>query len=80
MRYLTDGQRHLVCIPYSIPNLHAMATQLGIHKCWFHRGSRGLAHYDIPKRRKSEIEAQCEMLDKRSIIRLIRNSNATSPA
>lgn len=28
--YVTDGKRHLVCIPYSVENLHQMAADLGI--------------------------------------------------
>ena len=35
--YVTDGKRHLVCIPYSTENLHAMATDLGIGRHWFHK-------------------------------------------
>ncbi|WP_413777116.1 DUF4031 domain-containing protein, partial [Streptococcus pneumoniae] len=52
--YYTDGKRHLVCLPYSKENLHKMALSLDIKKCWFHKD-----HYDIPKRRISEIEAKC---------------------
>ena len=51
MKYYTDKKRHLVCIPYSIENLHKMAIDLNIKKCWFHKD-----HYDIPKKRISEIE------------------------
>ncbi len=43
--YYADEMRHIVCQPYTIPNLHLMAEDLGIHRHWFHRD-----HYDIPKR------------------------------
>jgi hypothetical protein len=29
MDYLTDGARHLICVPYSKENLHAMAEAQG---------------------------------------------------
>lgn len=57
MIYLCDSKRHLVCFPYSVPNLHAMAEDLGIDKVWFHRNSRW-PHYDIPKRRIVEIRGK----------------------
>ena len=33
--YLCDSERHLVCYPYSIKNLHLMAIDLEIKRCWF---------------------------------------------
>jgi hypothetical protein len=68
MTFLTDGHRHLVCLPYSITNLHAMAVELGINRCWFHRN-----HYDIPKTRIAEIESKCERVSPKSIVRIIQN-------
>lgn len=67
MRYLTDGKRHLICEPYSIENLHQMADALGINRCWFHKD-----HYDIPKRRIAEIEARCERVSSKEIVKIIR--------
>lgn len=67
MIYLTDGERHLVCLPYSKSNLHKMAMELGIKKCWMH-----LDHYDIPKRRIAEIESQCKIVSSRDIVNIIR--------
>lgn len=67
MRYLTDGKRHLICVPYSIPNLHRMAKRLGIGRHWFHKD-----HYDIPLRRQKAIEAQCELVSTRTIVRIAR--------
>jgi Protein of unknown function (DUF4031) len=70
LEYLTDGKRHLICVPYSKENLHQMAEELGIKKCWFHGGN----HYDIPKRRIAEIEAKCRMVDSREIVLTILSS------
>lgn len=67
MKYLTDGKRHLICVPYSIENLHKMAADLGIGRHWFHKN-----HYDVPIRRKAEIEAKCEMVSTREIVRIIK--------
>lgn len=68
MIYLTDGKRHLVCIPYSIENLHIMASDLGIKKCWFHKN-----HYDIPKTRIQEIESKCRIVSPKEIVKIIKN-------
>ena len=67
MIYLADGARHLVCLPYSVQNLHLMAERLNIKRCWFHHH-----HYDIPKRRIAEIEAECTRVSSRDIVRIIR--------
>lgn len=66
MRYLTDGKRHLICVPYSVSNLHKMAEELGIARCWFHKN-----HYDVPKRRQEEIESKCEVVSSKEIVRII---------
>jgi hypothetical protein len=68
MIYATDKHRHLICLPYSIKNLHIMAGQLNIKRCWFHRD-----HYDIPKRRIDEIESQCTIVSSKEIVRIIRS-------
>lgn len=57
LRFYCDEGRHLVCVPYSVENLHRMADEQGIKRCWFHNGS--YAHYDIPKRRRAEIVHGC---------------------
>lgn len=67
MIYLTDKRRHLICYPYSIENLHIMAERLGINRCWFHKN-----HYDIPKRRKDEIESQCYVVNSKMIVDIIK--------
>jgi hypothetical protein len=68
MRYLTDGKRHLICDPYSIENLHRMADDLDIKRCWFHKD-----HYDIPKNRIAEIETKCEIISSKEIVKIARN-------
>jgi hypothetical protein len=67
MEYYCDKQRHLICKPYSFVNLHLMAEDLGIKKCWFHKD-----HYDIPKRRIAEITEKCEVVSPKTIVRMIK--------
>lgn len=68
LTYYCDGDsRHLVCVPYSIENLHKMADHLGIKRAWFHKD-----HYDIPKKRIYEIMQQCELADSKRIVEIIR--------
>lgn len=66
MKYVTDGKRHLVCVPYSIDNLHIMAEELSINRCWFHKD-----HYDIPKLRIGEIESKCQIVSSKEILKII---------
>ena len=68
MQFLTDRKRHLICLPYSIENLHRMADQLGIKRCWFHKD-----HYDIPVKRIAEIEAKCTIVSPKEIARIARS-------
>jgi len=44
-----------------------MADELGIKRCWFHKD-----HYDIPLKRREEIEAKCNIVSAREIVRIIR--------
>ena len=69
MTYYCDSNRHLICVPYSIENLHKMAKDLGIKKHWFHKD-----HYDIPKSRIEEIEAKCLKITSKEIVKLIKES------
>ncbi len=57
---------HLVCIPYSIQNLHIMAKELGIKKCWFHKD-----HYDMPIRRTLEIMKRCKVVNTSEIMKIV---------
>ena len=59
--------RHLICKPYSIENLHEMASDLSIKKCWFHKD-----HYDIPKRRVKEIAQKAKLISPREILKIIK--------
>jgi FMN phosphatase YigB (HAD superfamily) len=71
LKYICDSKRHLVCLPYSIENLHQMAEELGIKKCWFHKN-----HYDIPKKRIDEITSKChEVVTSRKILRIVKNTS-----
>lgn len=70
MRYFSDNQRHLVCYPYSVENLHEMAKKLNIKRCWFHGGR--LAHYDVPMLRMATISYQTEVVSPRTIVDIIK--------
>lgn len=70
MKFYCDNARHLVCVPYSIENLHKMAAELGIGRHWFHARARH-PHYDTPKRRIAEITAKCTVVSSREILAII---------
>lgn len=67
LKFFCDNKRHLVCLPYSKENLHRMAEELGIKRCWFDKD-----HYDIPLRRIKEIEARCTIVPSKWIVLLVR--------
>lgn len=69
MEYLCDKSRHLICKPYSIENLHKMAEELNIKKCWFHKD-----HYDIPKKRIDEITNKCKVISSKEIVNIIKTA------
>jgi hypothetical protein len=71
VRFFSDNARHLVCWPYSVENLHAMALVLDIKRCWFHEGA-SYAHYDVPKRRIAEIAARTEVVSSRVILAIVK--------
>ena len=73
LAYFCDDMRHLVCVPYSIDNLHRMAKDLGIKRCWFHSSSR-YPHYDIPKRRIAEITARCTVVSAKAILKIVKGA------
>jgi len=70
MKYLCDNSRHLICLPYSIQNLHKMGEELNIKKCWFHNDK--FPHYDIPKKRISEITSKCEIISSKELLLIIK--------
>jgi len=67
MTYYFDNQRHLVCIPYSVENLHKMAKSLGIKRCWFHKD-----HYDIPLYKLIEVSQVAQQVRPRDIFFIIK--------
>ena len=71
MKFYCDNNRHLVCVPYSKENLHIMAKELDIARCWFH-SSNGKFHYDIPKKRIEEIKAKCIIVSSEEILKIIK--------
>lgn len=71
MKYYCDKDRHLICIPYSVNNLHDMAVDLKIKYCWYHKAK--FPHYDIPKKRFKEISEKCIMITNKELLRLIKN-------
>jgi hypothetical protein len=71
MIYVCDNARHLVCLPFSVDNLHQMAIELGIKRCLFHSSSK-FPHYDIPKRRINEIMSMCRIVETEDIIKIIK--------
>ena len=68
MIFVCDKKRHLICVPYTIENLHTMAKLLNIKKCWFHKN-----HYDIPKLRIEEIEKKCKIVSTKNIVEIIKS-------
>lgn len=71
-RYLCDGDRHLICLPYTVDGLHQMAAELEIGQHWFHGGR--WPHYDVPKGRHAEICARPDVrvVSSREILTRIR--------
>ena len=73
LAYFCDTDRHLVCWPFSEENLHRMARDLGIKRCWYHSSAR-FPHYDIPKRRIEEITSRCTLVSSRDILSIIKGT------
>lgn len=71
LTYYTDGKRHIVCKPYSIEGLHTMAADLGLRRCWFHNNRH--PHYDIPVRRREEIESRCVLVTSKELFNIIHS-------
>lgn len=73
VEFVCDDARHLICVPFSVENLHVMAEVLGIKRCWFHSDRRH-PHYDIPKKRIAEITAKCRVVETREIVAIMKGS------
>lgn len=72
-RFLMDERRHIVCLPYSVAGLHAMAESLGLKRCWFHGGK--YPHYDAPKKRIAELKKKCEIVSSREILAVCKGES-----
>ena len=70
LTFICDNKRHLICLPYSKPNMLSMATELGINPLWFHKD-----HYDIPKDRIKEISGKCKIVSPKEIVNIIKSCN-----
>ncbi len=76
-KFLCDSSRHLICVPYSVAGLHAMAKELGIKRCWFHNGR--FPHYDIPVGRIDDIKSKAEVVSAREIMLTISRAMGRAP-
>lgn len=74
IKFYCDDKRHLVCIPYSIDNLHLTAKMLDIGSHWFHKKENNRSHYDIPKNRIEEIMNQCIIVSSKDIIDICKGT------
>lgn len=73
LKFYCDTRRHLVCLPYSVENLHQMARILSIKKSWYSRQGRLLhPHYDIPAYRFYEVQHLCITVRPRDILNIIK--------
>lgn len=50
-----------------------MAEHLGIKKCWFHN-KKGKWHYDIPKKRITEIQSKCRVISSIELLTIIKDA------
>ena len=76
--YVCDDKRHLVCLPYSIPNLHEMAEDLDINRAFFeNKRGKSHPHYDIPAKRIKEIQAKCTVVSPRAILMITKGKIKT---
>jgi hypothetical protein len=73
LTYFYDEQSHLVCRPFSLSNLHAMAADLGIKRCWFHNGGGGrFPHYDVPNKLQAHVAANAVLISPRETLDIIK--------
>jgi len=70
--YICDDSRHLICIPYSIENLHQMAEDLHIKRCWYHSGKH--PHYDIPKKMVESVKKRCLVNTSKELLSIIKTN------
>jgi hypothetical protein len=72
LEFFHDNQRHLVCTPFSVENLHLMAAELGIKRCHFHRGRH--PHYGIPLFMLGDVIKKSILVSPREIHRIIHGA------
>lgn len=74
LEYYCDNQGHLVCLPYTIDNLHQMANELGLDQSHFKSHPKH-AHYLISDNQKDTIMPQCHLVSSKHIIYIVRSRN-----
>jgi len=73
IKYYCDNYRHLICVPYSIENLHLMAEDLEIGEHFFDKGKiKYHPHYDIHSRRIEEIKSKCTIISSKELLTIIK--------
>lgn len=74
LTYITD-KIHLICLPYTVENLHEMAKRLKIRKHFFHN-TVNKPHYDLPvTRRKHLLEEEIHKIaSSKELVNIINNS------
>lgn len=60
IKYYCDDRRHVVCLPYSVENLHKMAEDLNIKKYCYRASPK--PNYKMPKKRINEITQKCTLV------------------
>jgi len=70
LTYYSDILRHIICVPYSVTNLHRMAKDLGIDRAWYE--AKPYPHYDIPKKRIAEIQARTTVIKSTELLKKIK--------
>lgn len=75
LTYFYDKNRHLVCLPYNVENLHLMARRLGISRSWFH-GSKDNRHphYDVPVSMMGHVGNSAVLLTPKGVVRLCQEN------
>lgn len=79
--FYIDVMHRLVCVPYSREALHAMAVQLRINRCWFHRcrfHAGSYDHYDVPKMQVRRVRAdpRVRFVSAREILAIAKGATA----
>lgn len=69
--FLSDELRHLVCLPFSVPNLFAMADHFGVYRGWVDATNRS-PHVDIPLYRMADIRPRTIRIWGRTTLAIIK--------